>query len=94
MTRATDTLCLLREAFPGRDRLVEDAYRGNRPFRELCDDYRRCRNALENWRRQEDESTEERSREYTELLSELAAEIEVWLQAMETGSYGPRGGAP
>ena len=30
MTRATATLCLLREAFPGRDRLVERAYRDTR----------------------------------------------------------------
>jgi hypothetical protein len=94
MTRAEETLRLLHETFPGRDRLVEQAYRGNRPFRELCDDYRRCRAALESWQQQENEGTEERSREYTELLAELAAEIEVWLQAMETGSYGPPGGPP
>jgi hypothetical protein len=93
MTRATATLCLLREAFPGRDRLVEKAYRDNRVFRELCDDYRRCRDALDSWQQRKDEGTEERLREYTELLAELAAEIEVWLQAMEIGSYGPRDGA-
>jgi len=90
MTRADETLRLLREGFPGRDPIVERAYRDNRPFRELCDDYRRCRAALESWRQREDENTDERSREYTELLAELAAEIEVWLQAMETGSYGSR----
>jgi hypothetical protein len=90
MTRTGETLRLLREGFPGRDRLVERAYRDNRPFRELCDDYRRCRAALESWRQRENENTDERSREYTELLADLAAEIEVWLQAMETGSYGPR----
>ena len=92
MTRAPDTLRLLQEAFPGRDRLVDQAYRDNRSFRELCDDYRRCRAALEGWQRQQDEVTEERSREYTELLAELATEIETWLQAMETGSCGPPGG--
>jgi hypothetical protein len=94
VTRAANTLCLLREAFPGRDRLVEQAYRDNRVFRELCDDYRRCRAALDSWQQQEVEGTEKRAREYTELLAELAAEIEIWLQAMGTGSYGPQDGAP
>ena len=94
MTRALDTLRLLHEAFPERDRLVEQAYRGNRSFRELCNDYRRCWVALESWQRQGDEATEERSREYTELLAELRGEISIWLEAMATGSYRTDGQAP
>ena len=88
------TLSLIQAAFPGRERLIERAYSDNRPFRELCDDYHKCVGALERWKQLESDQPVQRSQEYTELLAELAAEIEIWLQAMGTGSYGPQDGAP
>jgi hypothetical protein len=90
----SDTLHLIRHAFPGRDDLIEQAYRRNRPFKELCDDYRRCVLALERWKQEENNQTGRRISEYAELLGQLAAEIGTWVQAMETCSYGPRGGSP
>jgi len=91
MKRPRGTLSLIQAAFPGRERLIERAYSDNRPFRELCDDYRKCVGALERWKQLESDRPVERSHEYTELLGELRSEIETWLQAMETGSYGTSG---
>ena len=94
MTRAPDTLRLLHEAFPGRDRLVEQAYRDNRSFRELCNDYRRCAAALERWNRLEAKRSDPRREEYGELLEGLRGEIQTWLEAMDLGSYSTRDRPP
>ena len=82
-----DTLSMIRAMFPDREQLVERAYRNNRPFRELCDDYRKCVAALEHWKQLEPNTSAPRCEEYTELLAELRGEIQIWLEAMETGSY-------
>ena len=86
-----DTLSLIRDSFPGRHQLIDRAYRGNRPFRELCDDFLKCARALERWRQLEANGTGPRRQEYTELLAELRGEIQTWLEAMDTGSYATRG---
>ena len=91
MTRHGETVSLILASFPGRDQLIERAYRGNRPFRELCDDYRKCVVALERWKQREANQPVPRWQEYTELLAELRGEIQTWLEAMETGSYTSRG---
>jgi hypothetical protein len=72
---------------PGRDQLIERAYRGNRPFRELCRDYRKCFVALERWKDEDPGQAVPRWSEYSELLAELRGEIQIWLEAMEPGSY-------
>ena len=84
MTARPDTPRLIRDVFPGRDQLIERAYRDNRPFRELCDDYRKCFAALERWKLLESNQPVQRSQEYTELLGELRVEIQTWLEAMES----------
>lgn len=87
MSARPTSLNLLRAEFPGRDRLIEQAYHHNLPFRELCDDYRKCVIALERWKRLETNGTGQRREEYTELLGELRGEIQTWLEAMEGGWY-------
>ena len=91
MNSDANALNLIRELFPGRDRLIENAYRDNLVFRDLCDDYRKCFRALERWSQLEANGTGPRRQEYTELLDELRGEIQTWLEAMETGSYATRG---
>jgi len=91
MSSGSKTLSLIRDSFPGRDQLIENAYRDNRPFRDLCDDYRKCVRALERWKQLEANGTGPRRQEYTELLAELRGEIQTWLEAMETGSFASRG---
>ena len=90
MNSDADALNLIRELFFGRDRLIENAYRDNLVFRDLCDDYRKCFRALERWKQLEANGTGPRRQEYTELLDELRGEIQVWLEVMETGSYTSR----
>lgn len=91
MSSGSKTLSLIRDSIPGRDQLIENAYRDSRPFRDLCEDYRKCVRALERWKQLEANGTGPRRQEYTELLAELRGEIQTWLEAMETGSYTSRG---
>ena len=81
MISKQDTLSFVTSALPGRDSLIERAYRENRSFRGLCRDYRECAEALERWRRSEVSESSSRVREYSELLASLAQEIESWLEA-------------
>jgi hypothetical protein len=85
------TLSLVTSALPGRDSLIERAYRANRSFRGLCQDYRECAESLERWRRSEVSGSSSRVREYAELLAALAQEIESWLDATGTGPKRARG---
>ena len=68
MISKQDTLSFVTSALPGRDSLIERAYRENRSFRGLCRDYRECAEALERWRRSEVSESSSRVREYGELL--------------------------
>ena len=84
---------MIRAMFPDQEQLVARAYRNNRSFRELCDDYSKCVAALEHWKKLETKTSAPRCEEYNELLKELRGEIQIWLQAMETGSYRTNGRA-
>ena len=84
MKERPEALGLIQTEFPGWDRLIENAYRNNRPFRELCNDYRRCVAARERWQRLESNQPVPRWQEYRELLGELRSEIQTWLEAMES----------
>jgi hypothetical protein len=85
---------MIRAMFPDREELVERSYRDNRPFRELCDDYRKCVAALEHWKQLDTKTSAPRCDEYTDLLAELRGEIRIWLEAMESGSYREIEGSP
>ena len=82
-----ETLNLIQTEFPGRDRLIENAYRDSRPFRELCDDYRKCVAARDRWHRLEGNQPVPRWQEYHELLGELRSEIQTWLEAVESSHF-------
>ena len=84
MKAPPEALSLIQTEFPGRNRLIENAYRDSRPFRELCDDYRKCVAARERWKRLESNQPLPRWQEYSELLGELRSEIQTWLEAIES----------
>jgi hypothetical protein len=94
MTSRQQTRSLIASEFPGRDSLIDHAYRESRSFRDLCRDYRLCDEALDLWRRSDDVASSSRVREYAELLSELGGEIVSWLEAMESGSMPSGTGGP
>ncbi len=85
MSRDSETLRLIQTSFPGREHLIEDAFRNQR-FRELCEDYRRCDVALDRWNQKAGPVATQRCKEYSELLKELGQEIETCLEDAETGS--------
>ena len=84
MKAPPEALSLIQTEFPGRNRLIENAYRDSRPFRELCDDYRKCVAARARWQRLESNQPVPRWQEYNELLGELRSEIQTWLEALES----------
>ena len=93
MGSRSETLTLIRASFPGRDRLIERAYRDNESFRALCRDYRACVVAVHRFKRQRAATSPPRWQEYAELRVELGDEIQAWLEAMDNGSSHPGGGA-
>ena len=88
MSRELDTLKLIQSSFPGRDQLVEHAFHESRPFRNLCEDYRRCVAALHRWKKSTAAEGNHRRQEYTDLMMELGREIETWLEAMDIAPSG------
>ena len=89
----TDTLTLIRASFPHHDKVITRAFRENRSFRELCEDYRRCVAALHRWKKRQATEPPPRWKEYAELQVELGDEIQTWLEAVDSGSHRPgRGG--
>ena len=81
-----DARILIRNTYPGRGELIDLGLRDNPAFRELCEDYCSCANALEKWRGMRGTANPERVREYEELLAELVKEIEDWLEMLSQGS--------
>jgi hypothetical protein len=94
VTSRQKTPSLIAAEFPGRDSLIDHAYREDLSFRDLCRDYRKCAAALDDWRRSDDNAASSRAREYAELLHQLSSEISSWLEAMESGSTTLRRGDP
>ena len=93
MVSRRDTRSLIKSTFPGHDSLIDRAYRESASFRVLCRDYRDCALALERRRLLDGAETSSVTREYAELLAELACELESWLGAMRFGPVPPdRGG--
>jgi hypothetical protein len=86
MVSRLNTQALIMSVFPGRDALIERAFRDSNSFRDLCRDYRNCAAALERWRRSEGGASSSRAREYAELLNDLTQEVESWLDAIGNGS--------
>jgi hypothetical protein len=86
MAAKRDIAAQISSSFPGNERLIDRAYRDDPAFRELCDDYVRCAAALERWQRSSGDKSSSRSQEYSELLAELAADVEAWLDEREYDS--------
>ncbi|MEX1311687.1 MAG: hypothetical protein AB1Z65_14775 [Candidatus Sulfomarinibacteraceae bacterium] len=86
MAAKRDIAARISSSFPGHGQIIDHGYRNDPTFRELCDDYVRCAAALNRWQRSQVETSSPRSEEYSELLAELAAEVEAWLEVMADDS--------
>lgn len=89
-----DASSVVNRAFPGHEAAIDRALRDDASFRELCEDYRECASALDRWQRLDGDGPAARSREYRELLAELGAEVEAWLEELEHAHGQPAGGEP
>ena len=78
-----DARSFVRQCFPEIGALIERAYRNSPSFRDLCQDYRNCAVALDRWIQLAGDEPAQRVEEYTELLAELAAEVESWIVEMQ-----------
>lgn len=94
MSPEIDTLDLIQSTFPGQDRLIGQAFKENRSFHELCEDYRRCVAVLERWKEPTGAEASQRREEYNDLLVELGQEIQSWLEEMGRTTSPPTGASP
>lgn len=76
------TASLIQSLWPGREALIDRGLNEDPAFRELCEDYRRCSDALEDLRRSNGAQNPERVREYEELLAELEQELDGFLELL------------
>ena len=92
MKSKQDARSLVVRAFPGHEAAIDRSLRNHASFRELCEDYRKCAAALNRWQRLNGDGPSSRSREYGELLAELAGELEAWLKDLEESQGRSLGG--
>jgi HEPN domain-containing protein len=69
------SLYILLDRFPERKETIKALFKNNESFRTLCQDYRRCSEALQHWNQSLDEDAAARMREYEALLRDLEEEI-------------------
>jgi hypothetical protein len=84
-------LFLIMKRFPANRDKLHQLYLSSSSFQTLCDDYRKCTEALEHWTRSRDDRASERSREYRELKQSLELEIEEYIgpEASRPGCHEP-----
>ena len=75
MSASETSLTSVLERFPDRKDTLKQLFREKRSFQTLCEDRRRCAEALKYWCRSDAEEAEERKNEYSELLLDLEIEI-------------------
>jgi hypothetical protein len=75
MTVIQPSLFSLFERFPERKETIRARFQNNESFKTLCEDYRRCAEALQRWKQSLNEDAPARVREYEALLRELEEEI-------------------
>ena len=69
------SLLYVLNRFPSRKDAICRFFRENEEFQTICDDYRRCLEAIKRWDQSQLEEASARRREYVELLQELELEI-------------------
>ena len=76
------SLFLVMQRFPSDKDCLGRLYQYSKPFQALCDDYRKCVDAIEYWSRSESSKAGERVSEYKELKDSLEDEIKERLDVM------------
>ena len=71
------------DRFPNHRDTVSRLGKDDETFRTLCNDYQRCKVALQHWTRSEEDGAEDRREEYEAVQKELEAEILRYLEDFE-----------
>ena len=72
----------IKKEFGSREDVIEGAFTSSESFRALCRDYFVCLRALAGFQKLDSKEARLREGEYSELLQELAVEIEARLNAV------------
>ena len=70
--------------FPDRVDTIKQLFKENETFQSVCEDYRRCAEALHHWNQSASDEAPARREEYATLLRDLEAEI---LQSLDEFRY-------
>ena len=68
-------LSIVLSRFPDHEETIKRLFKRNETFQTLCDDYRKCLEALKYWNQAGSEEAPARMEEYQTLLRDLAEEI-------------------
>ena len=79
MTVINSSVFHVLEQFPGRGDEIKRLFRENPEFHSICEDYRRCAEAMHHWLQSKDREALARTREYAFLRQELMDEICLYL---------------
>ena len=82
MTVIQSSLFHIVKRFPDQKEVIAQFYRKKEDFQTICDDYRRCFEALQGWNQSNSREAPARRKEYSDLLDELEMEIRRYLKQL------------
>jgi hypothetical protein len=77
------SLFALLKRFPNSTDVIKRLFREDKAFQSICEDYRRCAEAIEHWRRSTSEEASLLRKEYENLLQDLETEIQERLNNLD-----------
>jgi hypothetical protein len=83
-------LSLIMDRFPEERQALCRLFQESLSFQSLCNDYRECLAALQNWQQSNSEEAPAWLDEYAHLLLELEQEVRQYLENQAAFSTGPR----
>lgn len=87
MTVIQTTLFSVVKRFPGRKDTIQRLFRESEAFQTVCEDYRKCVEALRHWNESDSAEAPSRREEYGALLRDL--EVEILQSLNEFGKRDP-----
>lgn len=83
-------LSLIMDRFPEERQALRRLFQESLSFQSLCNDYRECLAALQNWQQSTSDEAPAWRDEYANLLLELEQEVRQYLENQAAFSTGPR----
>jgi hypothetical protein len=80
MTIVQTGIFSLYAAFPDKREAIRDLYEKSETFKTLCEDHRKCAEAIRYWKRKKGDVALERRQEYGALIQDLKEEISEFLK--------------